>query len=235
MKKKINVYIDGFNLYHVLLKNIKKWSKPWESELKWCNLRSLIESYLEDNHEIWKIYFFTADSWIKKTKDKWLIYQEALNNTWIDIIKWKYNNVTKTFIDKMKVIMLKMWFDIWKDDIQKYYPKRLKYKTYEEKRTDVNIAVKIVEDAFLWKYDNAIIMSWDSDIIPSIETVKRNFKDKKFTTLWINWTKWQLIKKFCDDHKVIWYKKMKEHKFKDTIKLKNWKSISIPQEWKILN
>ena len=96
----------------------------------------------------------------------------------------------------------------------------------------MNIAVRIVEDAFLWKYDNAIIMSWDSDIVPAIETVKRNFVDKKFTTLWIVWTKWKLIKKLCDDHKDIWYKDMKKHKFDDEFLLKNWETISIPLKWK---
>jgi len=31
----------------------------------------------------------------------------------------------------------------------KFLPKFLQYQTYEEKRTDVNIAIKILEDAFL--------------------------------------------------------------------------------------
>jgi len=75
----------------------------------------------------------------------------------------------------------------------KFLPKFLQYQTYEEKRTDVNIAIKILEDAFLWKYERAIIMSWDSDIVPAIESVKKNFPKIKFTTLWITWTKGQLI------------------------------------------
>ncbi len=232
MKKVVNIYIDWFNVYHVLKNNINQSSKPWEAELKWCNLKSLAESYLQEDEKIWKIYFFTADSWVKETKNRWIIYQKALNEQNIIIIKWKYSNITRTFIDKMKVLLLKMWFNIWNDLLEKYYPKRLIYKTYEEKRTDVNIAIKILEDAFLWNYDHAIIMSWDSDIVPAIESVKRNFTDKKFSTLWIVWTKWQLIKKLCDYHEVIWYNKIKEHKFDDDIELKNWDIISIPKEWK---
>lgn len=232
MAKRVNVYIDGFNLYHVLLKNIKEWTKPWESDLKWCNLRSLVESYLQSDEELGKIYFFTADSWIPETRNRWIIYQKALNNEGIDIIKWKYSNISRTFVDKMKVILLKMWFDIWDDGIEKYYPKRLMYKTYEEKRTDVNIAVKILEDAFLWKYDNAIIMSWDSDIVPAIESVKKNFTDKKFTALWLVWTKWQLIKNLCDNHEIIGYNKMKSHRFDTEITLKTGEKISMPNEWR---
>jgi len=52
MTKRVNVYIDGFNVYHVLINNIKKRSQPWEVELKWCNLRNLTESYLKEGEEL---------------------------------------------------------------------------------------------------------------------------------------------------------------------------------------
>ena len=192
-KNKVNVYIDWFNVYHVLKNHIKKNNQPWEAELKWCNLRSLSESYLGENEELWDVYFFTADSWLPKTKKRGIIYQNALNESNVKIIKWKYNKITKTFINKMKVINFVLSIVIPKPIKNKFLPKFLQYQTYEEKRTDVNIAIKILEDAFLWKYERAIIMSWDSDIVPAIESVKKNFPKIKFTTLWITWTKGQLI------------------------------------------
>lgn len=231
MKKRVNAYIDGFNIYHVILGHIKKKSQPWETDLKWCNLRSLIKSYLKDDEELWEVYFFTADSWDEETKERWNTYHKALNEQSITIIKWQYSCITKTFMDKMKVILFKLWINIWKENINNYLPKILKYRTYEEKRTDVNIAVKILEDAFLWKYQKAIIMSWDSDIVPSIESVKKNFPEIKFTTLWIVDTKWQIIKDRCDEHIIIWYKKMKEHRFEYEIKTNKWENICIPKEW----
>jgi hypothetical protein len=39
-KKKIAVYVDGFNLYH----GIKNLNKPY---LKWLNLRSLAEKFID--------------------------------------------------------------------------------------------------------------------------------------------------------------------------------------------
>ena len=39
------VYVDGFNLYHGL-KNLKK------SHLKWLNLRSLVEKFLDKQSEV---------------------------------------------------------------------------------------------------------------------------------------------------------------------------------------
>lgn len=234
-KKRVNVYIDWFNVYHVLKKHISKSSEPWEAEVKWCNLRSLSESYLKEDEELWEVYFFTADSWIKDTKKRWINYQKALNEYNVTIIKWQYSNITKTFIDKMKVLQFLLWIDIWNENKDKYIPKRLKYKTYEEKRTDVNIAIKILEDAFLKKYDKAIIMSGDSDIIPSIESVKKNFPKILFTNLWIVGTKWQMIKNKCDNHEIVWYKKMKEHMFNYEIETSKSEKICIPEEWKNKN
>jgi hypothetical protein len=52
-------------------------------------------------------------------------------------------------MDKMKVILFKLGINIDEENQNLYLPKILKYKTYEEKRTDVNIAIKILEDAFL--------------------------------------------------------------------------------------
>lgn len=232
MKYKIvNVYIDGFNVYHVIKSHINKTSKPWEPKLKWCNLYKLAESYLKEDEKLWKVYFFTADSWLANTRKKWVEYQKALNQSWVTVIKWQYSQIKRTFMHRMPVIDFILNISIPKEEKHKYIPKRLKYKTYEEKRTDVNIAVKILEDAFLRNYDRAIIMSWDSDIVPAIESVKRNFPKVIFTTLWITWTKWYLIKDHCDTHEIIWYKKMISCMFPLSIPTKRWENIKIPEEW----
>lgn len=49
------------------------------------------------------------------------------------------------------------------------------FKTVE-KRTDVNIAVHMLNDAWENKYDTAVVVSNDSDLIGSIELVKNQQK-----------------------------------------------------------
>jgi uncharacterized LabA/DUF88 family protein len=44
---------------------------------------------------------------------------------------------------------------------------------FEEKETDVNIAISLVEDAVGDHYDTAILLSGDSDLIPAIKAAKR--------------------------------------------------------------
>ncbi len=41
-------------------------------------------------------------------------------------------------------------------------------KTFEEKQTDVNIAIRLFELAAQDRYDNAIIVSGDTDLIPAV-------------------------------------------------------------------
>ena len=52
-------------------------------------------------------------------------------------------------------------------------------KKYEEKRTDVNMAVRLLEDAYDDRFDLAIVVSADSDLVAPIEAVRRRFGDKR--------------------------------------------------------
>ena len=49
----------------------------------------------------------------------------------------------------------------------------------EEKRTDVNIAVLMLEDAYDDRFDTAVIISGDSDLTAPIQAVRRRFRDKR--------------------------------------------------------
>ncbi len=53
------------------------------------------------------------------------------------------------------------------------------YLQQSEKMTDVNIAVSLVEDAFLDRFDTALLVSGDSDLCPPIDLVKRLFPKKR--------------------------------------------------------
>ncbi len=52
------------------------------------------------------------------------------------------------------------------------------FKT-EEKGSDVNIALHVLNDAWLDRYDIAIIVSNDSDLLEAIQLVKKHHKEKK--------------------------------------------------------
>lgn len=51
---------------------------------------------------------------------------------------------------------------------------RSQYVIQEEKKTDVNLAVNILEDAILARCDSMFIVSGDSDLQPAVEWVAKN-------------------------------------------------------------
>ncbi|MGH3250384.1 MAG: NYN domain-containing protein [Trebonia sp.] len=50
---------------------------------------------------------------------------------------------------------------------------------YEEKETDVNIAIAMLEGAVRDDYDAAILISGDSDLRPAVKSVKRIRPEKR--------------------------------------------------------
>jgi hypothetical protein len=68
----------------------------------------------------------------------------------------------------------------------KYYPKKLKcklctgrYKTHEEKRTDVNICAYMMRDCALNNVDAIMLVTADSDLITPVEMMRRDYPGKK--------------------------------------------------------
>jgi len=52
------------------------------------------------------------------------------------------------------------------------------FETFEEKETDVNIAIHLLEHGLTNKFDKAIIISGDSDLIPPIKRIRELFPKK---------------------------------------------------------
>ena len=50
---------------------------------------------------------------------------------------------------------------------------------YEEKMTDVNIATQLLVDTYEDRYDTAIIVSGDSDLITPIKRIRKHFPEKR--------------------------------------------------------
>lgn len=95
-KKKVAVYVDGFNLYHGLV----NLSKP---HLKWLDLRSLAEKFIDTQAEaIEKIYYFSAVATFmdNDTILRHRTYIEALETTNIEFVEGNFKNKLLTYLQK---------------------------------------------------------------------------------------------------------------------------------------
>lgn len=149
--KRTHIYIDGFNLYYGCLKR---------SRFKWLDLHSLFINLLDDSHTITKIKYYTADissrAGNEESRLRQKYYLQAIQSYIPNIEIYKGHYLTHKI--KAKNVNPPPEF------VQVY-------KT-EEKGSDVNLALHLLNDAWLDKYDCAVVVSNDSDLAESLRLVK---------------------------------------------------------------
>ncbi|MDP2691206.1 MAG: NYN domain-containing protein [bacterium] len=147
--RKVIAYIDGFSLYHAL----HDLRKPY---LKWLNLWDLMESLLHEDEELISVFYFSAfATWRKDSVKRHKVYVQALENTGTTPIMGHF---------KQKIRSCKKCRDQWID--------------HEEKETDVNIAISMLRDAYEERFDRAVIVTSDSDLVPVIKAINSRFPEK---------------------------------------------------------
>ena len=149
-KERVVVYIDGFNLYFGM-------KDAGFDNYKWLNLKSLADNLLKSNQELVVVKYFTSRVSNNPDKQKrQSTYLEALDSVNIKIFYGNYQS------DKVEC---RQCGNMW--------------PVYHEKMTDVNIATQIIIDAFQDKYDMAMLISGDSDLVPPIKAVHEWFPKKR--------------------------------------------------------
>lgn len=148
---RVVAYIDGFNLY----KGLK--DSGWERYL-WLNLRELVESNLPNNSLLSGVNYFTTR--IVRPEDK-----RIRQNTYIEALEQ---------LPDVKLHYGKFLFEEY------YCPHCYSIDNVpKEKMTDVNIAVQMIADAFENRFDVAMLISGDTDLVPPVATVRRLFPEKR--------------------------------------------------------
>lgn len=109
-----------------------------------------------------------------------------------------------------------------------------KIKTYEEKESDVRVATGMLTDVFTKRCDITIIVSADSDMIPSVEIIKEAIPDHPvYLFVPPNQKSYALASK-CDN--TIWLEHYRARFVKsmlpENVTLKNGHVLSRPENWK---
>lgn len=149
--ERLVAYIDGFNLYHGLLDARLRSSR-------WLDLRGVCTSLLKPTQQLELVRYFTTrvrDD--PKAADRQSVYIDALHARGGIEIDYGHFLSKTTRCNKCGAVKNK----------------------HEEKRTDVNIAVRLLEDAYDDRYDTAMVISGDSDLVPPIRSVQSRFPGKR--------------------------------------------------------
>jgi uncharacterized LabA/DUF88 family protein len=201
---RVSFFIDGFNLYHALDNDVNL------QRFKWLNFRRLAELYLRGQDTIADIFYFTALAhWDAGKVSRHKLFIQAQESFDVKTIYGKFKKVSKRC-------------DVCGKN----------YKTHEEKQTDVNIAIKLFEQAKSDTYDNAVILSGDSDQVPAIRATKANFPSKRICVLVPPGRHTKLLQQEADLYSKIKPQQLASALLPDEITLTNGKQIRCPLEWK---
>ena len=158
------IYIDGFNFYYGAVK---------DTPYKWLDFKKLFEYLTDPSHQIISIKYFTAKVTGKIDPD-----QPVRQKTYIRALR-KYIPEISVYYGKFLShnVFKPLAYPIDKN----LFGKNIKFvnviKT-EEKGSDVNLAVQLLNDAWLDLHDCAVIVSNDSDLSESLRLVKEQHKKK---------------------------------------------------------
>lgn len=154
LAKRSIIYIDGFNFYYGAVKGTPH---------KWLDLQKYFK-LLRQADDIKKIWYFTA-----KVSGNQLARQE-------------------TYFDALATLpLIEMVFGLYKLKTLRCkingcgYQGKKSYKVPEEKGTDVNIALQMLDDAYQGACDRIVLVSGDSDLVPAVKLVKKRHPAIKVT------------------------------------------------------
>ncbi len=152
--RRVAVYVDGLNLYYGLR------SQGWR-RYYWLDLRRLAERLLRSDQSLALIRYFTARFRPPVGDPEQYFRQDT------------YLKALETLPD------LTIQYGHHLPKIETCRQCGATWETFEEKMTDVNIAMALLRDAMQNIYDTAIVISADSDLTGPIDTVLQDYPEKR--------------------------------------------------------
>lgn len=204
-------FIDGLNLWHALDYLESAPDRNRYHKFKWVNLRRLANCYVVDKKDaiVGVEYFTTLVTWNAGKFAKHRKFIKAQENEGVLVTYGEF---------KRKDVLCKL--------CRKTFP------TVEEKQTDVNIALRLYQLAVQDAYDKAIIISGDTDLLPAIKTVRKDYPGKEIGIVIPIGKRSEDFKNQADFHHKMKEKHLQSSRFDDTITLKDGSTLTCPPSWK---
>ena len=156
-------YVDGFNLYFGLReRGLRRYD--------WLNVRRLAETILRPNQALVETKYFTAR-----------ISGAAPGDP--PRLATRLNTKRRRQSDFLEALETVPNLRIYEGH---YLAKPVtcrncgaSWRSHEEKMTDVNIATEMLVDALHDRFDTALLVSADSDLVPPVRALLQNFSGKR--------------------------------------------------------
>ena len=155
LKRRILVFVDGYNLYHGICDEVKK-SKGRDNFLKWVDIGKLAVILVgEPSYEMLGTLYFSAYADHRPTaKGRHRVYVAALKMQGAVVIMGKFKKRKR----RCKIC-------------------GKSFIGHEEKETDVNIAIHMMEACYDRSCNEIFLISGDTDMVGPIKLIKKRFPE----------------------------------------------------------
>jgi hypothetical protein len=149
---RVYVYVDGFNLYYRALKGTRH---------KWLDLSGVARRLLDANDTVEKIRYFTArvsaragDPDAPRRQQILLSALQTIPNLEIHYGRFLAKTKRRPLVSNARSFV--------------------EVHDTEEKGSDVNLAVHLLNDAWMKRFELALVLSQDTDLVEPIRMVREN-------------------------------------------------------------
>lgn len=151
----VDVFVDGFNVYHSIS------SQPELGQCKWLDYSRLVRRFIQPSWNLGEIFFFTSKAyWNREKVSRHDRYLTVLEDMGIRVIEGRFKHKSRNlFCATCRNIT--------------------SHVSHEEKQTDVNIALTMLQRAYDDCYDAAFLISGDNDLVPAVRMIRTRFPGKE--------------------------------------------------------
>lgn len=211
--KRVTFLIDGFNLYHSICNASKDLSG---ASTKWLNIKSLCSGYIHllgKTAALHEIYYFSALAKHLQAKNP---------------------NVTKRHQDYIKCLQATgviVELNRFKKKSMRCPSCGHKWSKYEEKETDVSIAIKLLELFITNSCDIVVLVTGDTDLAPAVRTTQQLFTNNKVIFAFPYKRKNIELQKLAPGSFEINKQQYIKHQFSDPYILSDGSKVYKPSNW----
>ena len=204
---RIIAYVDGFNLYYGLR------SKGWRG-LYWLDVHRLAENLLKPGQRLLGVHYFTT----------------RIRSRPGDEDTWKRQG---TYLEALETLAgVRLHYGHYLAKTRRCPRCQATWETFEEKMTDVNIAVELLEGAQADAFDTAILVSGDSDLTRPVQAVQTRYPSKRVVVAFPPDRKSSQLRNAATAGFVIGRKKLKDSQLPDRVSKPDGHVLIRPQEWR---
>lgn len=205
--KRVIAYIDGFNLYFGLRE--KEWRRYY-----WLNIQKLAQSLLKEGQYLKTTKYFTS----------------RVKSTVGDPEKYRRQSIYLEAIGTLPDCQT--YYGHYLSKIRKCRRCGHQWEICEEKMTDVNIAVELMEDALKDNFDAAFLITGDSDLSGPVRKIKELFPLKRIIVAFPPRRSSMELKKISDAYFTVGRKKIADSQFPPEVKKTDGFILKKPKKWK---